>query len=280
MEVQIVSSQPAVLSEKSRSGKAVFGGADVGNDLCFSLWGVNSACVHLESIWSKKSTQAVSQMLTGFFFESWLFNVKSWSCPWLSVNQQEFKTRHLVILLDLLKSQGIFKLTGVQYHSQCEGIELCSCNHRDFRGYHCWTLIIYLNVKSGGADKRTCWSKWHGSFCLILVLVLRRQLNRNNSKGTETLGVTAGFMYREEIEFFCCVLVSQIKTGQNSSFLVRWYFHTSRTASVSSAFPCLMDRTAEGKWENIGNADVTKLDFAHFYPETLLWHPAKFLNSV
>lgn len=50
MEVQIVSSQPAVLSEKSGSGKAVFGGADVGNDLCFSLWGVNSACVHLESI--------------------------------------------------------------------------------------------------------------------------------------------------------------------------------------------------------------------------------------
>lgn len=183
------------------SGKAVFGGADVNRDLCFSLWGVNAACVHLESIWSQKSTQAISQMLTGFFFESWLFNVKSWSCPWLSVNQQEFKNRHLVILLSLFKSQGIFKLTGVQYHSQCERIELCSCNYLDLRGYHCWTLIIYLNVKSGGADKRTCWSKWHGSFCLILVLVLRRQLNWNNSKDTEALGITAGFMYREEIGF-------------------------------------------------------------------------------
>lgn len=168
-------------------------------------------------------------MLTGFFFESWLFNVKSWSCPWLSVNQQEFKTRHLVILSDLFKSQRIVKLTGVQYHSQCEGIELCSCNYCDFRGYHYWTLIIYLNVKSGGADKRTYWSKCHGSFCLILVLVLRRQLNWNNSKDTEALGVTAGFMYREEIEFFCCVLVSWIKTGRNSSFPVRWYFHTGRT---------------------------------------------------
>lgn len=177
----------------------MFGGADVDNDLCFPLWRVNTACVHLESIWSQKSTPAISQMLTGFFFESWLFNVKSWSCPWLSVNQQEFKTGHLVILSDLFKSQGIFELTGVQYHSQCEGIELCTCNYPDFRGYPCSTLIIYLNVKSGGADKRTCWSKWPGSFSLILVLVLRRQLNWNNSKDAEALGVTAGFMYREKL---------------------------------------------------------------------------------
>lgn len=193
-----------------------------------------------------------------------LFNVKSWSCPWLSVNQQEFKNRHLVILLSLFKSQGIFKLTGVQYHSQCERIELCSCKYLDFRGYHCWTLIIYLNVKSGGADKRTCWSKWHGSFCLILVLVLRRQLNWNNSKDTEALGITAGFMYREEIGFLLLCFGFPDKGRMKFLLSSQVVFSHRQNYKCIISFSLQYGQNCWGEVKNIRNTDVTKLDFAHF----------------